>query len=803
MPTTSTGRVTPFSMKLFHNKILSIFCLFLLGLPYSAAADFVEDELSSEERVWLQGHPHIRVAIDTQWAPIEFVNEERVFQGISADYLRLLAPLLGVHFEVEKTLSWQETIKSFKRGELDIFTSVRPTSERKEFMLFSTIYTSFSVAIFTGPDILYIGKMAELEGRRVAVVDGYAVQELLAANHPGVTLVPVLDVEHGLHMLNRGKVDAYVDNILVASYYLEKLGYPDIRVAGETPYSNDQTMGVRKDWPMLVSILNKALRAIPLPEHNRIYSRWISINYPKGFDYTLLWQVVLAAVAIIAVVIYWNRRLAAEISKKRHAQIALQAERDMSRNYLATVEVMLIVLDLQGNIVLLNRKGCEMLGYAEKELLGRNWFTTCLPQSAEKETVLPVFKQILTEDQANVTYFENDILTKSGEQRLFAWHTTMLRNLSGEISGTISSGEDITESRLAEIKLCKAKEAADAANRVQKRFIANMNHELRTPLHLIIGFSSQLSAARNTPESSQEPLTNIYNSGNRLLAIVNEVIEQSKSIEGYTELQNTDIDLRSMINDLSEKIHELAENKGLQFIIDCSEHLPDFIRTDPVKLHDILYNLLVNGIKFTEKGQVILRLDISEAEDRNESVILLSIQVEDSGIGIALADQERIFEPFVQLGPDSLNMGTGLGLSLIMSYLQLMDGKISVQSKVGKGSTFRVILPVQKAEKTNTTTRFSPHFSSSYIGREESENATENRTPDNEDTIDMLASLPDDLFTELHEAALALDIELALTVIERIKVLDEPLAAALQHMVESIEFNTIQELLRQTKKQTG
>lgn len=266
--------------------------------------------LTPEERQWLEQHPKIRTAIDPNWAPVEFVDEEGIFQGISADYLKWLEGLLRVKFEVAKELSWQEAMVAFKQGEVDVFTSIRHTSEREEFFEFTDTYTSFPIVIFTGPEVPFVGSMKELDGRRVGVVEGHATRELLAANYPTIELITTRDTVEALEMLSRGELDAYAGNMLVASYYLGRLGYTQIKVAGETPYQYDQRMGVRKDWPILASILNKAINAIPAAERNAIYSRWISVRYERGFDYDLLWKILAGVAVLFAIFIYWNRRLA-------------------------------------------------------------------------------------------------------------------------------------------------------------------------------------------------------------------------------------------------------------------------------------------------------------------------------------------------------------------------------------------------------------------------------------------------------------------------------------------------------------
>lgn len=266
--------------------------------------------LSLSEKQWLKEHSVIRTASDRNWAPVEYVDEEGNYRGISADYMKRLEELLGVRFEVAKDLNWQESIAAFKRGELDIITSLRRTPERETYIDFSDVYTNFPIAIFSGPEVAYIGDLKKLNGRRVGVVEGYATQELLATNYPEIELVTASNSVEALEQLSRGEVDAYVGNILVTSYYIGKLGYTHIKVVGETPYRYEQSMGVRKDWPIFISILNKALNAIPETEKSAIYNRWIGVRYEYGFDYTLLWKVLAVVLVLFAIFTYWNRKLA-------------------------------------------------------------------------------------------------------------------------------------------------------------------------------------------------------------------------------------------------------------------------------------------------------------------------------------------------------------------------------------------------------------------------------------------------------------------------------------------------------------
>lgn len=267
-------------------------------------------QLSNKERLWLKAHPIIRTASDPNWAPIEYLDDEGHQHGISTDYLKRLEKILGIKFKFVTDQSWLEMMRDFKKGEIDLFTSLNRTPEREKYMRFTETYTRFPIGIFSGPDMPYINNMAELQNKKVGVVNGYATQELLETNFPQIKLVKASDPVVALDLLSRGKIDAYVGNILVTSYYIGQLGYSHIKVVGKTPYQYEQSMGVRKDWPVFVSILNKALDAIPESEKNAIYKQWIGVRFEQGFDYALIWKILLIVVVLFAMFLYSNRKLA-------------------------------------------------------------------------------------------------------------------------------------------------------------------------------------------------------------------------------------------------------------------------------------------------------------------------------------------------------------------------------------------------------------------------------------------------------------------------------------------------------------
>ncbi|MRV70152.1 PAS domain-containing protein [Duganella sp. FT92W] len=226
---------------------------------------------------------------------------------------------------------------------------------------------------------------------------------------------------------------------------------------------------------------------------------------------------------------------------------------------------------------------------------------------------------------------------------------------------------------------------AQAANQAKSVFLANMSHELRTPLHSVIGFSRLLADAPHTLPEDRRNLSIIHGSGQHLLVLINDILELSRIEAGRAQLQADVLLLPEMVQDVADMVSVRASQAGLKLILD-SVGLPPRVRVDGTKLRQVLLNLMSNAVKFTRAGSV--RLEARAARD-DAGGWLLSFAVSDTGPGIAPADQQRIFEPFVQAGHGGAVEGTGLGLAISREFVQLMGGTLAVQSAPGQGATFR------------------------------------------------------------------------------------------------------------------
>jgi signal transduction histidine kinase/CheY-like chemotaxis protein len=249
--------------------------------------------------------------------------------------------------------------------------------------------------------------------------------------------------------------------------------------------------------------------------------------------------------------------------------------------------------------------------------------------------------------------------------------------------------------RRARARADVAREAAEAANRAKSVFLANMSHELRTPLNAILGFSRLLQNDPTVSEEQRRKLGIIGRSGDHLLSLINNVLEMARIEAGKSAVERAAFDLHAAMREVAELLRQRAEANGLTLDLELAEQLPKAIVADERKLRQVVLNLVGNAIKFTSKGGVTLALTSRSSQEAER--VTLVIDVEDTGAGIAAADQQRIFEPFVQLEQRTDQQGTGLGLTITRQFVELMGGTVQVESEPGRGSRFRVELPVEPA----------------------------------------------------------------------------------------------------------
>jgi PAS domain S-box-containing protein len=340
------------------------------------------------------------------------------------------------------------------------------------------------------------------------------------------------------------------------------------------------------------------------------------------------------------------------------------------------------ITDIDGNIVYANDRFCQINGYAREELLGRNHR---LVNSGYHPAAMfeELWRTIL---QGRVWHGELRNRAKNGG--LYWVNATIVPFLDehGAPYQFIAIHTDISERKRWENELIDAKEAAEAANRAKSEFLANMSHEIRTPMNGIIGMT-ELALDTDLDSEQRDYLETVQMSADALLGIIDDILDFSKIEAGKLQVENIPFNLASLVASTLKNIAVRADQKGLELLNEIQPETPQYLLGDPGRLRQVLLNLLGNAIKFTERGEILLRVGVHELLDQQ---VRLHFSVNDSGIGIPVDKQQLIFDAFSQEDSTTTRRfgGTGLGLTICSRLVDLMGGNIWVHSQPGHGSTF-------------------------------------------------------------------------------------------------------------------
>ncbi len=394
-----------------------------------------------------------------------------------------------------------------------------------------------------------------------------------------------------------------------------------------------------------------------------------------------------------------------EIIERKKAELQLKQALEFTEGIINAIPDILFEVNTQGQYLNVWTRRPELLALPREELLGKTVEEVLPPAAAAiameaireaNESELSVGNIIRIDLPQEAHWFELSLSKKpvtdvSAEPRflVLSRDVTEHMHMQEALRSHKDNLEEIIQQRTAELVL--ARDAAQAANLAKSVFLSNMSHEIRTPLNAVLGFSQLMHNNRQATAEQKEYLDIITRSGKHLLNLINDVLDMAKIEAGRVQLENVPFDLGGLVQDVSDMMTQRALSKGLEMLIDQSPLFPRYIVGDEARLRQILINLLGNAIKYTQQGGVTLRLDTKQNKPSH-----LIIEVEDSGIGIIPEEQRHIFEPFVQLAGHGINKGTGLGLTITQQFVQMMGGSISLESEPGKGSLFRVELPLQQ-----------------------------------------------------------------------------------------------------------
>lgn len=674
-------------------------------------------ELTPEQQQWLEKHSIIHLAPDPNNPPLEYFDDHDQYRGIAADFVALIEQKLGIRFTIVQLDHWNDVLKQAKEQQVDLLGAISHTPDRAKYLNFTRPYLDLPACIIVRQDDQHQQlDFAALAGLKVSVVEGYAIQEFLEAKYPEINLDLVSTPAVGLKKVSTGLVNAVILDMVDASYAINKEGIMNLRVAGETGYVYHLAFAVRKDWPELIDILDKVQASITPDEKQVILRRWIALGDESFIDTRLMWIILIVfsgLLLIVASIFIWNRALRQqvdnrtrdlqhELAERKKAERAISQYRDHLEELVKarTIELLesekkfkTLFESANAAIFLLkddvfidcNDTTLEMFGCHDKsEVIGQNPSIFSPPKQPNGQPSNILVRQLLAQ-------------TLAGESPSFEWRHRRLDGTDFEAQINLNRVElggeyciqaivqDISEQKKFQQELEIAKNKAEVGAKAKSDFLANMSHEIRTPLNAILGFSQLMKHDASLTDEQMSHLEIINRSGEHLLCLINQILEMSKIEAGRSTLNEETFDLMQLLSDLELMFKIRAEKKKLQLVFIRETAIPQFVKIDGGKLRQILVNLIGNAIKFTEQGQITIKLALITNDQQN----LLHFDVTDTGPGIAEHEISQLFSAFDQTTAGiKAGGGTGLGLAISCQFVRLMGGDISVDSQPNQGSTF-------------------------------------------------------------------------------------------------------------------
>lgn len=814
-------------------KYLLILILFVSTL-FSNTNKNNQSFFTQEELQWIKNNPTVKVGVDANWPPFEYVNEKGEYQGIASEYLEIISKYTGLKFEINAS-DWYSVISNIKDKKLDMLACVAKTSDRENYLNYVSPYLTIDVVVIAKKE-LNIKSFDEIQNYTIAVQKGNFVYEKIMKKYPNVKFVFASSNKEAFDLVSYGKADIFIGNMPVFSYFIEKELYTNIEVKFKADFDKiDLSMAILKENTTLFNIIQKVMPKIIEDEKEKINKKWVfelkeeklahftqdEINWIKNnpkikISGDFFWPPYsfydengnyIGIVPDIVNEVFKDSGLDLEYVKTNSWADTLNLIKDKKINLIDSIsysasrseylnfsnkyigaEIVIISNNKETNYInsfnnITNKKIATVKGYSIIEDIKRDfpqiknikeydnaleglkelsnsqidYFILDIPSfefyskkhglsnlkivgptgynygygfGVKKDDVLLV--SILNKLLENIPIEKKDEIYRKWikidyEQKIdyeliwniltisiiilaiiFYWNRTLKEEITQKekIQKELEKERNNIQSLNEELK--KAKDVAENISKQKSEFLANMSHEIRTPMNSVIGFTEILEKEITNPVH-KEYLNTIKKGGNALLRIINDILDLSKIEAGKLEIRNESLNPTNLFLEIESIFHSKIISKNIAFIVDIDKTIPKYIIIDGVRIRQVLFNLIGNAIKFTQKGHVKLKVE-NVYKDNIKSKIDLIFSVEDTGIGIDEKNLETIFNAFEQQENHDVAKygGTGLGLAICTKLIKMMNGEIKVESQKNKGSTFTVIfrdIPVSSMEDEVVTSK--------------------------------------------------------------------------------------------------
>ncbi|WP_322846547.1 transporter substrate-binding domain-containing protein [Pseudomonas sp. B33.4] len=647
---------------------------------------------SASEQRWMAQHPRLRVAIDDSFLPLSFYSQDGEFRGISADVLAKVALRTGLKFDVQRAQSVPELLEQIRGNRADVLITLTPSVEREDTLRFTRPYLSTPFVLVSRIDPNSPGTLDDMLGKRLAVIRGNPVRDMLVEQYPRVTLVDADNAQQAMDMVANGQAEAAVNSLITARYMISRQYRDRLRITSTVGTRSAQVaFATARGALELYSILDKALLSIPPEELDEVTNRWRSEVVVDDSYWLRNRSAIIQGFALAAFLLLlafgWIAYLRLLMRKRRQAEIALNDQLEFMRVLIDGTPHPIYVRDRAGKLLVCNEGYLQVFQVEREAVIGKTVLEGVLENSAQAQAYHDDYLQVMSEGLPRV----QDRSLSMGDSVLTIYHWMLpYRGSDGEVSGMIGGWIDVSERQRLLEALREAKEGADDANRAKTTFLATMSHEIRTPMNAVIGMLELAMKKAEQGIMDRFAIEVASGAARGLLDLIGDILDIARIESGRLSLTPERANLRELLESVVRIFEGLARQKQLRLVLELDAATNRDVLVDPLRFKQVLSNLLSNAIKFTEKGQVRVSLKVNPGTD--EERLAVSLRVEDTGSGISVEDQQRLFSPFTQASNNtqSARSGSGLGLVISRTLCEMMGGHLRLHSTLGQGTQIAV-----------------------------------------------------------------------------------------------------------------
>lgn len=665
-------------------------------------------EFSPAEQRWIKQHPSLNVILNERnsTAPVAFLDDSGALRGIAADVLSLVSAETGLTFSVKTTDSLDEVERLINTSGANMVAALSPSDTRSQTMLFTYPYVRTAFVLVTGIKNNDILRLSDLRGKKIGLVQGAALTSFIKEHYPEIKQVIFKKDADLFSSLEKGNIDAAVSLLITTDYQLMQQYKNTLKIVntlGDT--SAFLSFGVEKNSPELLSILNKVLISLPPDELEMLSNRWRPYNLIITSNFWSQHRVTIYVVSITFLII-----LSLIITRT----VLLRRKMLYARNQVKILEDLIndmpfpvTLRDLAGKLTFCNKSYLALVGFPFEFIKGK--LLTDKPRNislAQATFFQEKAEETIESRQAYVEDLEIDLL--DDDEKFINSITANIwmlpwQDASGKVIGVIGGLWDISERSKLLQQLKETSDRAEASNRAKSTFLSTMSHEIRTPMNAIIGMLDMAIKKGRQGDLDLQALEVAQDSAEGLVGLIGDILDLSRVEEGKLEFRPVPVNLAKLINQLLVIFNGLAIDKN----IELHKHFPPEaivdVLGDPLRIKQVLSNVLGNAIKFTDSGGVTL--DLYQTIDKKNAIVHYIIDVTDSGIGIDESQQAALFQPFAQA--DNRRAGTGLGLYISRNLCKHMGGNLTLSSVLHQGTRVRteISLPVSEALQPVPVTR--------------------------------------------------------------------------------------------------